>query len=191
MKITIAIAAIAAFLPIACAIPASNDAVSTDDTTAAALALANTAPSPITTIDSTLNETAIASIDSSSVDLDESNSYASAARTNTLLHPRKVTRNSGLVIKAYREKNCYGPLALFDNVRYDEFKSAKIQSYWISRRLKRGETLSLFGQVGGNLCGRETSHTPMAMTGGCKSLGGGSVGGASCFRLWRRQGFVY
>ncbi|KAL8806637.1 MAG: hypothetical protein Q9200_004952, partial [Gallowayella weberi] len=121
MKFTIAIAAVAAFLPITLAFPATNDlnaAVPTDTT-----ALAD--PTPIAPIDPTINTT-VASVESA-VDLDPSNSYEAAAR-NDKLAERKLTRNSGLIIKAYRNKNCQGPLVPFENVRYDELKPAKFQS---------------------------------------------------------------
>ncbi|KAL8798304.1 MAG: hypothetical protein Q9182_006777 [Xanthomendoza sp. 2 TL-2023] len=182
MKFTIVIAAITAFLPFALAVPATDDLASPDTT-------APTDPTPSPPTDSPLNST-VATVDSA-VDLNDSNSYTTAARTNNVLEARKLTRNSGLLIKAYRNKNCLGPLVPFDNVRYDELKPAKFQSYWISRGLHLGETLSLYGQVGGDWCGQETSHTPWGMSGGCKPLGGGSVGGASCFKLWRHQGWIY
>ncbi|KAI4243466.1 MAG: hypothetical protein L6R40_003468 [Gallowayella cf. fulva] len=185
MKFNILLATLVALLPVALAVPATadiDDSISTNT-----LPLAD--PTPAATIESTLNDTAVAPTDSA-VDLDDDASYETMQRENEIVE-RRATKNSGLVIKVYRNRNCQGPIVPFTNVQYDHGYFVRFQSYSISRRLKLGETLSLYGTVGKNWCGRETSHTPQQMSAGCKPLGGGSAGGASCFKLWRRQGFIY
>ncbi|KAL8998053.1 MAG: hypothetical protein Q9169_002821 [Polycauliona sp. 2 TL-2023] len=97
---------------------------------------------------------------------------------------------SSLTITVYRNRGCSGPSYPI-KAKYDSGYAFRIQSYKTSRRLKWGEVISLYGAKNGNTCVRETSHTPMAMAPGCHGLGGGSVNGASCVKLWRRQGFIY
>ncbi|KAL8787311.1 MAG: hypothetical protein Q9213_002302 [Squamulea squamosa] len=174
MKFLITITAFAALLPIALAVPSPADF---DDV----IPLTDSAPAE-TNPSTAANETiAIPGVD---YDDDE----AAASHENVLAE--RATRNSGLTISAYRFKGCSGP-RVDVKVRYDSAYGYPIQSYTTSRRLKMGEVLSLYGQVGKNRCGRETSHTPQMMKKGCHGLGGGSAGGASCFKVWRHQGFIY
>ncbi|KAL8978930.1 MAG: hypothetical protein Q9205_005615 [Flavoplaca limonia] len=102
----------------------------------------------------------------------------------------RATKQSDLTIQLYRNKGCRG--ASFEvKARYDTGYKFKIQSYKTSRTMKLGEVLSLYGGYGGDKCRRQTSWTPQRMGKGCHELGGQSVGGAKCIKLWRHQGFIY
>ncbi|KAL8769317.1 MAG: hypothetical protein Q9209_004699 [Squamulea sp. 1 TL-2023] len=168
MKFLITITAFAALLPITLAVSSAADSEDVVPLTDSAPTEANP---------STANETiAIAGVDYDDTTLNE----AAASHENHLAE-RKVTRNSDLVISAYRNKGCSGP-RVDVKVRYDSAYDYPVKSYTTSRRLKMGEVISLYGKVGKNRCGQETSHTPPVMKKGCHGLGGGSVGGASCFK---------
>ncbi|KAL8731517.1 MAG: hypothetical protein Q9166_003363 [cf. Caloplaca sp. 2 TL-2023] len=173
MKFTIAIAAIVALVPIALAASSADNSAAVAD------------PAPTEFDNSPVNKTvAVAGVDFDDSPLNDTT-------TDSELVERKVTKNSGLTIRAYRNKGCSGPLVPFSNVQYDHAYGVTIKSYSTSRRLRMGEVLNLYGKVGNNRCGRVTSHTPQIMGAGCHPLGGGSVEGASCFKLWRHMGFIY
>ncbi|KAL8920197.1 MAG: hypothetical protein Q9172_004609 [Xanthocarpia lactea] len=159
MKFITTITAFAALLAIALA-------VSTPDDSEDIIILADSATTE--THDPTANETvAIAGIDYEETTLNE------PALSKDELVQRALTKKSGLTISAYRNKGCSGPLVDV-KVLYDKGYGYPIKSYRTSRTLKYGEVLSLFGKVGKNRCGRETSHTPPRMGKGCHALGGGS-----------------
>ncbi|KAI4271989.1 MAG: hypothetical protein L6R38_006718 [Xanthoria sp. 2 TBL-2021] len=178
MKFITTITALAALLPIitlAVASPADSDDV---------VALEGSVPTGTSNSAAPNNTAAVEGID-----YDDTTPNEAALHENDLAE-RRVTKQSDLTISVYRNQGCSGP-RMDVKVRYDTGYTFPIQSYRTSRTLKPGETLSLFAKTGNNRCGRETSHTPPRMGKGCHGLGGASVGGASCFKLWRHMGFIY
>ncbi|KAI4130705.1 MAG: hypothetical protein LQ338_001606 [Usnochroma carphineum] len=131
------------------------------------------------------------------IDLDDAVFNETMTHENELVE-RKATRNSRLTINVHKGKGCTGVYVPYDNVQYDAKipnpygKDHPFQSYEISRNLIPGEVLNFMsGDFDNDVCARVTSHTPQAMRKGCYALGGGTGGGASCFQLWRHQGFIY
>ncbi|KAI4091853.1 MAG: hypothetical protein LQ348_007530 [Seirophora lacunosa] len=184
MKFTIAIATLVALLPLALGAPASADL---DESSAALGDTVELGESPF-------NVTAPETELGVPADFDESPFNASAPENELVERKSQSPKRSKLNVKAFRDPGCKGPLIEFNNVKYDSRNPAPFRSYSTSRKLKLGETLNLMsGSYGGDVCAKVTSFTPPTMGKGCHELGGNTAkkGSASCFRLWRRQGFIY
>lgn len=132
------------------------------------------------------------------VDIDDAAAFNETVTHENDLVERAPPKKSGLTIMVFEKKGCSGPTVPFYNVKYDAKHAnpfrKQFQSYELSRNLLPGETINLMsGNFDNDVCARVTSHTPQLLRKGCHPMGGGTAaaGGASCFKLWRHQGFIY